>query len=296
MVVVPELLVCFKLKVVVSKLCLYSILNPSLITCNSSLITPIEDKTKVSSILAVDYLLIATFYLLLSFTGIFAFPSVPDLYTLAFKPENGQSSGNIATEIADYFLALFPVFTLSTNFPIIAITLRNNLETIITDSSSTIAALSPLARKLIFPTVAILPPVVVALATEDLGFLVSITGKKDSHFPEYLDYIGHYSEHLKTYINLSLYRQIWQNIQCFKQNVNCSLTGAYAGAGIQYVIPCALVYLSREKVKKFEEELNLSLKNPLESMFRHKGFIIMIVVWSFLSVGLVTANFILKAI
>ena len=27
-----------------------------------------------------------------------------------------------------YFLSLFPVFTLSTNFPIIAITLRNNLK------------------------------------------------------------------------------------------------------------------------------------------------------------------------
>jgi hypothetical protein len=27
-------------------------------------------------------------------------------------------------EVIDYFLALFPVFTLSTNFPIIAITLR----------------------------------------------------------------------------------------------------------------------------------------------------------------------------
>ena len=91
-----------------------------------SLITPIENKTKVSSILAADYSLIATFYLLLSFTGIFAFASVPDLYTLAFKPD-GQSSNNIATEIADYLLALFPVFTLSTNFPIIAITLRNNL-------------------------------------------------------------------------------------------------------------------------------------------------------------------------
>ena len=29
-----------------------------------------------------------------------------------------------------YFLSLFPVFTLSTNFPIIAITLRNNLKSL----------------------------------------------------------------------------------------------------------------------------------------------------------------------
>ena len=163
-----------------------------------SLITPIENKTQASSILAADYLLIATFYLLLSFTGIFAFPTVPDLYTLAFKPGQGQSV-NIATKIADYFLALFPVFTLSTNFPIIAITLRNNLDTIMTESSAAIAGLSPHVRRLIFPTVAILPPALVALATEDLGTLVSVTG-------------------------------------------------AYAGAGIQYIIPCTLGRLSKKEV------------------------------------------------
>ena len=99
-----------------------------------SLITPIQHKTQVSSILAADYVLIAMFYLLLSFSGIFAFPTVPDLYTLAFKPQHGVEVG-LATKIADYFLALFPVFTLSTNFPIIAITLRNNLDTIMTQSS-----------------------------------------------------------------------------------------------------------------------------------------------------------------
>ena len=66
---------------------------------------------------------------------------------------------------------------MSTNFPIIAITLRNNLEAIMTDSSSAIANWSPLTKRLIFPTMAVLPPVLVALLTEDLGILVSITGK-----------------------------------------------------------------------------------------------------------------------
>ena len=175
-----------------------------------SLITPIENKTKVSSILAADYILIATFYLLLSFTGIFAFPSVPDLYTLAFKPD-GQGSNNIAIEIADYFLALFPgksslasyvcrkrsslsVFTLSTNFPIIAITLRNNLEAIMTESSAAISNWSPIYKRMIFPTMAVLPPVLVALLTEDLGILVSITGKihilNENNSFQYLDEIG----------------------------------------------------------------------------------------------------------
>ena len=211
-----------------------------------SLITPIENKTKVAGILAADYALIATFYLLLSFTGIFAFPSVPDLYTLAFSPSQGTEA-SLPTQIADYFLALFPVFTLSTNFPIIAITLRNNIDTILTEASGRIAGLSPGIRRLLFPTVAILPPALVALATENLGVLVSITG-------------------------------------------------AFAGAGIQYIIPCSLVWLARRKLNQFGQELNLNFRNPLESYFKHTGFIIMIVVWSLVAVGLVTANFIIKAV
>ena len=212
-----------------------------------SLITPIENKTKVTGILAADYALIATFYLLLSFTGIFAFPKVPDLYTLAFSPGSNQGSVNTATKIADYFLSLFPVFTLSTNFPIIAITLRNNIDTITSEASERIAGLAPGVRRLLFPTVAILPPALVALATENLGVLVSITG-------------------------------------------------AFAGAGIQYIIPCSLVWLARRKLNQFGQELNLNLRNPLESFFKHTGFIIMILVWSLVAVGLVAANFIIEAI
>ena len=46
-----------------------------------------------------------------------------------------RSSLNSTSEyfvyVLDYFLTLFPVFTLSTNFPIIGITLRNNLESMV---------------------------------------------------------------------------------------------------------------------------------------------------------------------
>ena len=68
------------------------------------------------------------------------------------------------------------MFTLSTNFPIIAITLRNNLDSILSEAAPRVAALAPALRRLLFPSLAILPPALVALATEDLGILVSITG------------------------------------------------------------------------------------------------------------------------
>ena len=94
---------------------------------NSFPVTPINRKRHISKLLLSDYFLILMFYLLLAFTGIFAFEEINDLYTLNFQPKPGEPW---YLAIIHYFLSLFPVFTLSTNFPIIAITLRNNLKTL----------------------------------------------------------------------------------------------------------------------------------------------------------------------
>ena len=94
---------------------------------------------------------------------------------------------------------------------------------------------------------AIIPPTLVALITENLGILVTITG-------------------------------------------------AYAGAGIQYIIPATLVWFGRNRLKNLEKETNLSLPNPAQSVFNHPIFVWGILGWSFLAIGLVTTNFIIKAI
>ena len=52
-----------------------------------SLVTPITPKKYIYRLFASDYILIAGFYLLLAFTGIFAFPTLNDLYTLNFIPD-----------------------------------------------------------------------------------------------------------------------------------------------------------------------------------------------------------------
>ena len=94
---------------------------------NSFPVTPINRKRHIAKLLLSDYFLILVFYLLLAFTAIFAFEEINDLYTLNFQPKPGEPW---YLAIVHYFLSLFPVFTLSTNFPIIAITLRNNLKTL----------------------------------------------------------------------------------------------------------------------------------------------------------------------
>ena len=90
-------------------------------------VTPISRKRGINALVFLDYFVILLFYFLLAFTGIFAFEEINDLYTLNFQPEPDEAW---YMKVIHYFLSLFPVFTLSTNFPIIAITLRNNLKTL----------------------------------------------------------------------------------------------------------------------------------------------------------------------
>ena len=52
---------------------------------------------------------------------------------------NAGSNPSVVIKLVDYFLNLFPVFTLSTNFPIIAITLRCRLQYFTANVDSSLA-------------------------------------------------------------------------------------------------------------------------------------------------------------
>ncbi|CAH2106593.1 unnamed protein product [Euphydryas editha] len=149
--------------------CVYSFM------CHHSLpalISPIRGKNRLGLHLSLDYILISIFYLLLAFTGAFAFASLNDLYTLNFVPTDNE---NILLKIVEYFLALFPVFTLSTSFPIIAITLRNNLQSLFLDTSR-LESYNFILRKLLFPVVAVIPPFLLTYFIEDISILIKFTG------------------------------------------------------------------------------------------------------------------------
>lgn len=173
-----------------------------------------------------------------------------------------------------YFLPLFPVVTLSTSFPIIAITLTYNLKTLLMppilqrlgisnqesfslgSADSILTAGSTAAsnarkrfwvERIFFPSLAVIPPVLLALATEDLQILVGIVG-------------------------------------------------SYAGACIQYVIPALLIYYARKQEGNRIEELPLDemkMKTALSSPFRHKYWIPFVLLWAGLSMVLVTIDHII---
>lgn len=147
--------------------------------CQHSLpgmVTPMRSKRWVFWMLAGDFLMTFTFYLLLVITGSFAFEycNMRELYTLDFfKP------GEVVKVIMGVYLALFPVFTLSTNFPIIAVTLRENLKALfklILKLFHIDYTLPKAIDFLLFPLIALLPAVAISYATQQDDILVSITG------------------------------------------------------------------------------------------------------------------------
>lgn len=141
-----------------------------------ALVAPITNKTNINRSLSFDYTLIALFYLLLALTGTFAFQHLDDLYTLDFSPRgNGfcSQTDNTLLLISEYYLAVFPVFTLSTSFPVIAITLKNNLQSLFLGNDN---SYSYFIRKIFLPILAIFPPYAIAMITKNLNILVGLTG------------------------------------------------------------------------------------------------------------------------
>ena len=149
--------------------CVYSFM------CHHSLptlVTPITDKSRIYALFVADYVLILVFYSLLSFTGMFTFDNVDDIYTLNFLCDS-NSHPVTSNTVVQYFLALFPVFTLSANFPIIAISLRNNMKTLFYRPGR---PYHWFIDRVVFPLATISPPVLIAFIVDNVEILVSITG------------------------------------------------------------------------------------------------------------------------
>jgi amino acid permease len=146
-----------------------------------SIITPMKNKEKYRSIFIAAYLSIMIFYFLLSMSGVFAFgSSLQDFYTLNFLPQSNHENDSTLILIIDYYLSLFPVFTISASFPIIGITLRNNLKSLLyfmanIDDDNERMNKSYWVR-IVLPLVTLIPPMLISLVTHDLQMLVGFTG------------------------------------------------------------------------------------------------------------------------
>ena len=81
------------------------------------------------------------------------------------------------------FLSLFPVFTLTTNYPLISITMRNNLQTLF----QPVKFISDWKyNRFLFSALSAIPPIAVALITDNISFLVSLTGSIAGVFIQFI--------------------------------------------------------------------------------------------------------------
>eukprot|EP01137_Pigoraptor_chileana_P016571 Opistho-2@5947 len=132
-----------------------------------SLVTPIRNKSQLRKLFAGDVGLVFSFYLLLCVSAMVYLPpsEIKDIYTLNFK--------DYSVSFVGYFLGLFPVFTISASFPIILITLRNNLKTLFYNKERPYPYW---LEHVGFPLLALIPPICIAYGTTNVQLLVNVTG------------------------------------------------------------------------------------------------------------------------
>eukprot|EP00301_Raphidiophrys_heterophryoidea_P021780 c6104_g1_i1.p1 GENE.c6104_g1_i1~~c6104_g1_i1.p1 ORF type:complete len:516 (+),score=90.78 c6104_g1_i1:119-1549(+) len=146
-----------------------------------SIIAPMKNKGTVNRVFLFTFVFVAAVYLLLTITAIYAFSDI-SLTTCATHPSDPCDIQKLFTDnfssfnqqwLAEY-LTLFPVFTLTSNFPLISITLRNNLKTLFQHMN--VLNDAPMRQHYVCCLLSPFPPLLLAFAVHDVTVLVGVTG------------------------------------------------------------------------------------------------------------------------
>ncbi|KII63991.1 Transmembrane protein 104 [Thelohanellus kitauei] len=143
-----------------------------------------------------------------------------------------------------YYLMVFPTIALSASYPIIGITLRENLI-----SLTEIALKQPLKQPLrdwVAPVVAIVPSFVLVMLIPSAVLVFA------------------------------------------------SYVGSYAGSFVQYFIPACLVLWARKTIKKEFPGVKMQHNKNSIILFRNKVIPSLVIIWTFVGIGIVTYYFITK--
>lgn len=232
--------------------------------CHHSLpgmITPVNQKRKFLRYLGYAYLVILMFYSFMCVTAILCFDNskLQDMYTLNFINDETIESSKFHN--VKYLFGLFPVVTLGTSFPIISVTLCNNLRSLfelvssrslcnwqLSSSESTRSREMRRGCSVAFrvflkygiPLLTVIPPAMIASYSSNLELLVGFTG-------------------------------------------------SYAGAGIQYITPAFLVICSRRHIMD-NFGLNWQMRNQYRSPFHKPVYIWLTLCWCVICIVFVTLD------
>ena len=129
--------------------------------------------------MVVVYVCVLLVTSLLTMTAAYAFQDgdILDLYTSNFSNPT----------VFKYVLELYPVLALPANIPIFAITLRENLKSLLVQGSSSNSHVGSLGvRFFVFPLISLAPSVGISLYTYQVARLVAFTGSYAGAIIEYV--------------------------------------------------------------------------------------------------------------
>ncbi|CAH8476950.1 unnamed protein product [Schistosoma turkestanicum] len=145
------------------------------------IVTPVRNKTNIlCKIFIPVFITVLLFNFLLSATAIIAFNHIEDIYTLNFLPNKefidlSRIPYTLAL-IIGYFLCLFPVFALTSSYPIVGTSLLGNIFSLCGFFSVCKSDHAQKILKYTLPFVVLLPPLSIALITDNVGYLTGFTG------------------------------------------------------------------------------------------------------------------------
>lgn len=141
-----------------------------------TVLTPVRNKKRIGLLVVLDFIFIILFFGSILITATFAFhpDELQDLYTLNF-------TSPVALK---YMLQLFPVLTLSANFPIYVIVLAADLKKLILTKDQ--SEYSVFWTRFFFPTIVIIPTIAIPYFTSNVEILVGITGTYAGSIVQYV--------------------------------------------------------------------------------------------------------------
>ncbi|KAI1725625.1 transmembrane amino acid transporter protein domain-containing protein [Ditylenchus destructor] len=265
------------------------------------LITPMREKEFISFRLIYVYLIIFLFYCALSITGSFAFPVVQDVYTLNFLHDDQTGFFYL---ILDYFLALFPVFTLTSSYIIVAITLSNNIRVLIgmirPKVTNTVTSHVNTENEALLSNSTSEDEIIAHdLSNRILPALRSPTGSMEEppspvnnvaperiFSPTLAQRLSGFGKELPLPTLVILLPTM---LSFYTDNVLllASITGSYPGVGVQFLIPAILTVGARAYQAK---QLRLSIPEENASPFRHWLWPYAIIGWAAFALVMVSVN------
>ncbi|KAL3092370.1 hypothetical protein niasHS_007579 [Heterodera schachtii] len=247
-----------------------------------ALITPIRNKHHLSAKLTSVYSLVFLFYCALSLSGAFTFAHVQDIYTINFLHDE-QTGGLL--RLTDYFLALFPVFMLTSSYVIVAITLCNNIRVlgtlfdrckrvVGTDGRANASSVNEESEALL----------------SDFAHQIGISSPRPPHFRPL-------SPHSSSLPTLFKHLAIPFLVVAFPALISfstdnvlllASITGSFPGVGVQFVLPTLLVLGARRTLSVRLGPSTVPL--PFRSPFAHWFWPFAILGWACFAIAVVAST------